>query len=385
MPKAGFKYNQVSLIIMLTNKRRLSPYEKKLSYVRRRKTPSIDRLSALGDNLAFEEACRRYEKLINYGVKRFGNARESYKENLHHARLALWKTLLWKNVTKKRVTHSSFLGKFMREMKSAVGNDSIGEIQRVKVRLDNPRRNWHERMADEKVHFAVNVGRGEEILDLGSVRTPFGLRGHFRSEEAKKILLRERRKRYRWKKSQKKILATIEHEKKAATRLEENIARSKVRFEFLIKQMHILMDASKRDVFLFKPSQLIKVLSLVERTADGGIGLVKPQESYLRMIRILMGRAAPENPAEVKRYAPRKIKGDELRGVIGILDNLIDFYELRHYTEVADYLTKLRHRVQSNKNVPVEIIKDLDKLAGRSDVREHISESASEQFYDDVY
>ena len=330
--------------------------------MRRRKLPSLDFLSAKGNDAAFSESLKRYDPLIKMGVNRFGSKSHSYADNLHHARLALWKTLLWKSTCEK-VGHYKFLGKFQKEMKRAVANDSVGEVKRVSIRLDNDLRRWHERVPDKKTS-----------INLHLAVVPRGLRSHYVSDVGRSAVKREARKRRKERLKEKNKL----FESKAKVRLEEVFARANVRNNFNVGLVNKVAQTALAKPFLFKPLGLIRVLELIGLN-NGKIALVRPRQGDLKQVKILMGRITPENPRTIEKYVVKSLNKIELETVASEIHALNDYYA-PDYVFVKKYLAELAAEVKLKKGIPKEIEKDIETLLARFEKK--YGSRTSEKEYD---
>ncbi|MCX6803682.1 MAG: hypothetical protein NTY48_03875, partial [Candidatus Diapherotrites archaeon] len=305
---------------------------------------------AKGDNFAFNEAVRRYELLLRVGVARFGSRKLSPADNLHNARLALWKTLLWGS-TQDKVTHKGFLLKFDKEMKNASKNDSQGEIKRAGVRLDNPRWNWHDLIPDKKTSLRMDL-----------MAKPFGLRSHFKSELVRQLILRERRKRYRHKKAAKKKLEVIELQKKA----EISIERAKMRNQFWFD---LLWKAKKKVIenpFLFKPSEVKAVFKNTGKDLSGTIVHLQLMPSDKSNIRKLLPRVIPVDEGQVKESELVKLKESDLEELDLKLGNLAEDFSRARFPYIGDYFNALHKEVLKRKAIPKLILAEIKKLYKKS-------------------
>jgi len=314
-----------------------SPHNRALSYMRRRKLPSLQHLSIRGNNLAFEEVCNRYKPLIETAAVRYGDKTVPFKDNLHHARLALWKTILR---SPDKVNHHVFMSNFRKEMKSAVGNDSRGMLPRGRVSIDY----WHNKIPDKKTS-----------LNLHLMKNPFILKPNWGSINRQKKVKQDARQRQR----KKKIDRLNEKARIEAAGFEEKAARRNVKVDFFDSLAHQVYDGVVKDPFLFKPSRVIRILTPIEN------GLPQSWKSYQELRRMKGGI----NPVEGYKIPSKKMKvlnETELEPLLSGIDLVIEDYASSGMELVSSYFRSLKSKIQREKAVPLEIFDDVEKLWEKS-------------------
>jgi hypothetical protein len=119
----------------------------------------LRRLSRKGSSSAFDALCQKNAGLLKEAVYRYGNRKEEFANNLHEAKLSFWQAL------QSGVPQSRFKSKFFEYYKKNVklGQLPYGHPERSAVRLDNPRRDYHNIIPDKKTSVNLKKMRPDII------------------------------------------------------------------------------------------------------------------------------------------------------------------------------------------------------------------------------
>ena len=299
--------------------------------------------------LTFDEMLKGHERLLRHGIDKYGSRKVDYDENMRHAQLALWNTLL------SGVSYNKFRAKFLKEMRIAVRNDNTGKhrFEWHAVRLDNPNVNLHDLIPDR---------RNSLNLDLMAKR--FGRKAKARIVEKidPRIARREsRRRRRELKRAEWAFGAERREELK-----QERIEASRLFQDMLWGHMVSIREESIEKPFLLKPSLVIAVLDNMAKV--GSVILrIRPGQKEIRAMRLLMGRIKPVDPEQVGQFKPEPVEQGEYMRIREDIIAILEHYDRSDY--VSRYLLNLLEVVGNHMSIPMEIATDL-KLVRRGQEKE---------------
>jgi hypothetical protein len=289
--------------------------------------------------MTFEDVLKAHDRLLRDGVAKYGSRAEKYEDNLHQATLALWNTI------SANVRYSEFRKRFFKEMRTASRNDSFGKhrFEWHAVRIDSQNANWHNMIPDKRtslnMHLMAKPSGRKSSARLPERRDP----KEVWAEYLKRRRLRRAEGRRAYRQAQARLL---EQRLERSGRLERMIT------EHLLK----IKAASEENPFLFRPSMLNKTTGSVIEGANGTIRIRMEH----RTVRLLMGRAAPIIPEEVKAYPIKKLSPQELEPILGIIERLKSDFSV---TQMCGYLCALKEKVRAEAAIPGIIQKEIEKLA----------------------
>lgn len=303
-------------------------------------------------NLTFQEIVTGHDKLLRQGIDKYGSRKVSYEDNLHHARLALWNTIVF------GATYREFRDRFFKEMKRAVRNDEygMGYPEKKALRLDNSRNNWHDAIPDRKAS-----------LNLHLMGKPAGKRFHYQIRERAdpRIARREARRRHRALLRARTEAFWAANGERIEELKQERIERAHLFYTMVLTHMSSIEKSAVCDPFLMKPSMVLNVISQRAKIQNSYYMVLRPSPKVIKIVRLLMGRVAPAVPSELERFEPVPLKDEDYKKVKEQISQLIDYYrdETRGiFGHVVEYLNALNAEITLQTALPLEIKSDLKKI-----------------------
>jgi hypothetical protein len=311
---------------------------------------SLRRLSRKGRSSAFDSLCQKNMGLLKEAVYRYGDRKEEFVNNLHEARLSFWQAL------QSGVPQSKFRSKFFEYYKKNVkmGQLPHGHPEKSAVRLDNPRRDYHNIIPDKRTS-----------LNMKKMRPDIINRPKFVSDaelQRRKERTKERRKEARQRKAR---LRQAEEEKKQA-KFEELRKTKKEKQQIDFKKVRSIYFAAIKNPFLFPLGNLLSTLAQ-QHIIEFKEKRVNMNPSVRKRIGKLLFRIMPAEGYKVGELKMTKLKPQQLETFKEFLNELEHFFNSpRNFPYMPKYLQALREKVvQTNGQVPAGFLSDIRKYVTR--------------------
>lgn len=299
---------------------------------------------------AFDELCQRNLNLLKEAVYRYGNRKEEFANNLHEARLAFWQTL------HSGVPQSRFKLKFFEYYKKNVRGEQLphGHPERTALRLDNPRRNYHELIPDRKTSLNLHSMDPRRTLQPRIPTEKELLRRQERVRERKKAISKEKAA-IRAAKLQKE---NAKWEEINQRNNEKQLERQRIEF----KQLQKIFATATKNPFSLPLGDTLKALAqqgpeMHERKMVYSLPKVR------KVFRKLMFRIAPAKGYMVKPIKMVKLKPEQYKEFMSYIEEVKTFYRSPTSVYVPKFLEVLERETQrANGNIPSTFLTDIKKF-----------------------
>ena len=300
---------------------------------------------------AFEVLCQKNLATLKEAVFRFGNRKETYETNLHEARLAFWQTL------NSGVPAQKFRTKFFEYYKKNIKAEQLAydHPERSAIRLDNPKRNYHNLIVDKKTSLNLHMMKQNVLTRPRLITAAEALRRKERTQERKKEATKRR------------LANRIAVKQKERAKYEKIELEKQEEQQHAFKKLQKVFNAAIKDPFLLPLGDTLRALAQqhISEYEKGRVNITPRLEKNRGK---MLFRIAPVEGKVIKPFKLKKLNPAEYKEFIGFIDELEHYYmqPFSNFPYLQEFFLSLRKRTTESKGkIPEKFLEDIQQYVYR--------------------